>query len=91
MAYDPQRDHPRHRPDDHEPSPVDPLLDGVDEPAADFGEPPPAPRATPEPAKPWSDRLLYATGISTVLATATGLVVLRWLWKRWTRRTRPGR
>lgn len=91
MAYDPRRDRPRHRPDDNEPSPVDSLLDGADDrPATGATDPAPGPSVTPNPADPWSDRLLYSTGISTAIGAAVGLVTLRWLWKRWVRRRRLG-
>ena len=91
MVYDPQRSQPRHRPNGNGPSIVDGLLDAVvDQPRPNGDEPPPAPSstATPEPPGAWSERLLYSVGISTVLGAAVGLLVLRWLWRNWKRRTR---
>ncbi len=85
MAYDPQRDRPRHRPDPHQASVVDSLLDGeIDPPPQPIREPAAAPGSgsTPEPASGWSDRLLYSAGISTLLGAATALVGLCWLWRR---------
>ena len=84
MAYDPQRDRPRHRPGAREASAVDSILDtGV-------AAPPPAAEpgdiadgdAPPEPAGSWSDRLLYSAGISTLLSAGAALVALCWLWRR---------
>lgn len=89
MAYDPQRDRPRHRPDPREASAVDSILDG---------EAPPPPRPAPEPdpvaasgegpvpTGAWSDRLLYSAGISTLLGMGAALVTLWWLWRRLRRR-----
>ena len=91
MAYDPQRDRPRHRSDPHQASVVDSLLDGeIDPPPQPIQEPAAAPDsgATPEPASNWSDRLLYSAGISTLLGAATALAALWWLWRRWTHRRR---
>ena len=85
MAYDPQRDRPRHRPGPREASAVDSILDTEAAPP-----PPPAPEpdgvaapgAPPEPAGAWSDRLLYSAGISTLLSAGAALVTLWWLWRR---------
>lgn len=96
MVYDPQRGRPRQRPNGHEPSIVDSLLDTVADqsgPTSGDMRPPPAtstvtPEPTPEPASAWSERLLYSVGFSTVLGAAVGLLTLRWLWKLWKRRTR---
>jgi len=91
MAYDPQRDQPRYRPDGNGSSVVDTLLDPVtDSPRPSHGESPPAPGPgmAPEPPNAWSERLLYSVGISTVLGAAVGLVILRLLWKIWKRRSR---
>lgn len=85
MAYDPQRDRPRHRPGPREASAVDSILDT---------EVAPPPRPTLEPdavaaegappatAGSWSDRLLYSAGISTLLGAGAALVTLWWLWRR---------
>ena len=84
MAYDPQRDRPRHRPDPRQASVVDSLLDGeIDPPPQPIQEPTAAPGsgATPEPASGWSDRLLYSAGVSTLLGAAAALVALVWLWR----------
>lgn len=90
MAYDPQRDRPRHRSDRHESSIIDSLLDGtIDPPPQDMHEPAAAPDSgvTPEPADAWSDRLLYSAGISTVLGAVAGLTALWWLWRKLRRRS----
>ncbi|MYB03238.1 MAG: hypothetical protein F4011_13290 [Acidimicrobiaceae bacterium] len=85
MAYDPQRDRPRHRPGPREASAVDSILDTE-------VAPPPRPRpepdavaasdAAPVPTGSWSDRLLYSAGISTLLGAGAALVTLWWLWRR---------
>jgi len=85
MAYDPQRDRPRHRPAPQEASAIDSLLNGeVAPPPQPTREPPsaPIPEAAPEPAGSWSDRLLYSAGISTVLGAAAAFTALWWLWRR---------
>lgn len=88
MAYDPQRDRPRHRPGPREASAVDSILDtevappprpGADAPDPDAVAAPGAPPAT---AGSWSDRLLYSAGISTLLGAGAALVTLWWLWRR---------
>lgn len=91
MAYDPGRGRPRHQPDANEVSVVDTLLDGPTDPPRHNGHEPasaPGSAGTPEPPSAWSEKLLYSAGMSTVLGVAAGLVVLRWLWKTWRRRTR---
>ena len=84
MAYDPQRNRPRHRPAPQEASAVDALLNGELAPPPPTRVPPsaPTPGAASEPAGSWSDRLLYSAGISTVLGTAATFVALWWLWRR---------
>lgn len=85
MAYDPQRDRPRHRPGPREASAVDSILDTEVAPS-----PPPAPEpdavaapdAPPATAGSWSDRVLYSAGISTLLGAGAALVTLWWLWRR---------
>lgn len=53
----------------------------------DESELPPQPSVTPTPADPWSDRQIYSTAtVSTAVAVIVGLLVLRWLWKRYQRR-----
>ena len=94
MAYDPQRDRPRHRPDVHETSIVDALLDGATDPPRHNGHEPhgaPSYGSTPEPPNAWSERLLYSAGISSVLGTAAGLAAMWWLWKACKRRMRRSR
>ncbi|MCY3619572.1 MAG: hypothetical protein F4Z00_16415 [Acidimicrobiaceae bacterium] len=84
MAYDPQRDRPRHRPGPREASAVDSILDTEVAPP----RPRPAPDAVaasdaaPVPTGSWSDRLLYSAGISTLLGAGAALVTLWWLWRR---------
>ena len=93
MAYDPQRDQPRRRKGDAEPSPVDSLLDGVGEPPTPDVDPPdtsPPPSSSDQlgPTGSWSDRLLYSGGFSAMIRATIALMLLGWLWRRWTRRTR---
>ena len=91
MAYDPQRDRPRHRSDPHPASVVDSLLDGeIGPPPQPIQEPAAAPGsgATPEPATGWSDRLLYSAGMSTLLGAAAALAALWWMRWRWRHRRR---
>ena len=85
MAYDPQRDRPRHRPAPQEASAIDSLLNGeVAPPPQPIHEPAETPISggSPEPANSWSDRLLYSAGISTVLGAAAAFAALWWLWRR---------
>jgi len=85
MAYDPQRDRPRHRPGPREASAVDSILDTeVAPPPRPAPEPDAvaAPAAPPATAGSWSDRLLYSAGISTLLGAGAALVTLWWLWRR---------
>ncbi len=85
MAYDPQRDRPRHRPGPREASAVDSILDTeVAPPPWTAPEPDSvaAPETAPAPAGYWSDRVLYSAGISTLLSAGAALVALWWLWRR---------
>ncbi|MDE0163341.1 MAG: hypothetical protein OXL98_16580 [Acidimicrobiaceae bacterium] len=91
MAYDPQRDQPRYRPSGNGSSVVDSLLDPAPAPPRPSqGEPPPTPGPgiASETPDAWSERLLCSAGISAVLGTAVGLVVLGLLWKARRRRAR---
>ena len=91
MAYDPQRDRPRRQSSVNGASAVDSLLDGRTEerqPSAQEPTPEPSSGVASGPPEAWSERLLYSVGISTVLGALVGLVVLRWLWRIWRRRTR---
>jgi hypothetical protein len=94
MAYDPQRDRRRPRPGD-EPTPIEAILDagapGPVGPNRDDShqpfesvpdDPPPIPSVTPQPADPWSDRLLFGMSISTIAGIVVALLVFRWLWVR---------
>lgn len=85
MAYDPQRDRPRHRPGPREPSAVDSILDTEAAPPPRPGPEPDAVAASdaaPVPTGSWSDRLLYSAGVSTLLGAGAALVALWWLWRR---------
>ena len=84
MAYDPQRDRPRHRPGAQEASAVDSILDTETAPPLSAAEPDgvAASGAPPEAAGSWSDRLLYSAGISTLLSAGAALMALWWLWRR---------
>ncbi len=85
MAYDPQRDRPRHRPDPQGAAAVDSILDSeVAVPPRPAHEPEAVPvaGAAPQPAGTWSDRLLYSAGVSTLLGAGAVLVTLWWLWRR---------
>jgi hypothetical protein len=115
MAYDPQRDHRRPKPDDG-PAPIEAILDadaassvhgnapadpsatglvaGLDETHQGVesvpDDPPPVPSVTPEPADPWSDRLLFGMSISTIAGIVVALLVFRWLWVRGRRSNSAG-
>ena len=84
MAYDPQRDRPRHRPGSEQVAAVDSILDTeATPPSRPTAEPAAAASgAASEPAGSWSDRLLYSAGISTLLGAGAALVALWWLWRR---------
>jgi hypothetical protein len=86
MAYDPQANRRRPKPEPAGPAPVDALLGGdapapaTTAPVAD--DPPPTPAVTPAPADPPSDRLLLSSGLAAALGALAGLLTLRALWKR---------
>ena len=85
MAYDPQRDRPRHRPDPGEASIVDSLLDTEVDPSPRPAHEPTGTTVSglaPEPAGSWSDRLLYSAGMTTLLGAGAALVAAWWLWRR---------
>ena len=91
MAYDPQRN--RRQPDPAQPAAIDVLLGDADADSDNESvaftepEPPDHPSVTPTPADPWSDRQIYSTAsVSTAMGVIIGLLILRWLWKRHTRR-----
>ncbi len=97
MAYDPQANRRRPKPDTEETAPVDALLGDPTRPAAatsaDPGptpttpdDPPPIPSVTPEPADPPPDALLINTGLAGAAMALIGLLVLRHLWLRHRRR-----
>lgn len=94
MAYDPQANRRRPRPDADQPAPVDALLG--DEPAAGSGPaargpvldyPPPTPAVTPEPADPPPDGLLLSTGLAAAGGALVTALVARHFWIRHRRRT----
>ncbi len=76
MAYDPQRDHRRKRPDTGDPIPVDAL------PNAAKPDPAPPVSVTPDPADPWSDRQILRAILSSLIAALTAMAVGWWLWRR---------
>ncbi len=97
MAYDPQANRRRPRPDADEAAPVDALLGDPPPPSAEATDearpapedPPPSPSVTPEPADPPPDALLINTGIAGAAMALVGLLVLRHLWLRHRRRHTP--
>ena len=95
MPYDPRRDRPQPASQDNQPSAVDALLEdaaGAAAPDADGPSDAAASAPTAEtasaPATRWSDRLLHSVGLSNLLAAATALAVLRFIWKCRQRRSR---
>ena len=98
MPYDPRRDRPQPASQDDQLSAVDALLeDAAVAPAPDADGPPdtaagaPTAEAASAPTTRWSDRLLHSVGLSSILAAATALAVLRFIWKCRQRRRRSGR
>jgi len=90
MAYDPQANRRRPKPEDTEPAPVDALI-GESTTATDAAssaegpkpeDPPPAPGVTPDPADPVPDVVLAGTGMAGVGAGVVLLLIARWVWKR---------
>lgn len=84
MAYDPQANRRRPKPEPAGPAPVDALL-GDDTPTAPAplpDDPPPTPAVTPAPADPPSDRLLLSSGLAAAIGALAGALTLRHLWKR---------
>ena len=88
MAYDPQANRRRPKPESSEPAPVDALLgEALDDTASPSDhpkpeDPPPAPGVTPEPADPVPDVVLAGTGMAGMGAGVVLLLIARWLWKR---------
>lgn len=89
MAYDPQRDRRRPRPDERDPAPVDAILGGDTDPTNPAGpglslvdDPPPTPAVTPDPADPPSDRQLLSAGLMGAAAGIVVLVIARQVWVR---------
>ena len=84
MAYDPQANHRRPKPDDGDPAPIDALLgaSGGDPTAPAPDDPPPEPAVTPAPADPPSDTLLVSSGVISAVGGIMALMILRHLWKR---------
>lgn len=88
MAYDPQANRRRPRPDVEDPAPVDAIL-GEAPPVAPAAsgagvadDPPPSVAVTPEPADPPSDQLLLSTGVVGAIGGLLALLTLRHLWRR---------
>jgi hypothetical protein len=88
MAYDPQANHRRPKPEAEEPAPVEALL-GEPPPsiAGVVDDPPPTPAVTPAPADPISDRLLISSGLAAAIGGVLALLTLRHLWNRRRRTT----
>ncbi len=85
MAYDPQANRRRPKPEAAETAPVDALLGEAAETAAPTGvpdDPPPTPAVTPAPADPPSDKLLLSSGVATALGSLLALLTLRHFWLR---------
>ena len=91
MVYDPQSERRRPQPSSEDPVPVDALLDGNSvaltggrgsPPGPTPEDPPPPVSVTPQPADPWSDRLLLIASSVAVVAAIIALVIVRWLWLR---------
>lgn len=85
MAYDPQANRRRPKPEPEGPAPVEALLgepSAPDAPKVVRDDPPPTPAVTPEPADPISDRLLLSSGLATVVGAVVALLTLRHFWKR---------
>lgn len=93
MAYDPQANRRRSRPETTGPAPVDALLGSVEDASAvpvteeptrsrTPDDPPPAPGVTPEPADPVPDVVLAGTGMAGIGAGVALVLLLRWIWKR---------
>lgn len=82
MAYDPQANHRRPKPEAEETAPVEALLGEPTPPADIVDYPPPTPTVTPAPADPISDRLLVSSGLATAIAGVLALLTLRHLWNR---------
>ncbi len=86
MAYDPQANRRRPKPETTGTAPVEALL-GDPVPAVDIvDDPPPSPAVTPEPADPISDKLLISSGVATAIGALVALLTLRHLWMRRRRR-----
>lgn len=89
MAYDPQANRRRPKPEEREPAPVEALLDETapSTVAEIVDDPPPSPAVTPAPADPISDKLVISSGLATAIGGAIALLTLRHFWNR--RRRRP--
>ncbi len=93
MAYDPQANRRRPKPDAEDPAPVDALMgeatEPADTPASPPDDPPPEPAVTPAPADPPSDKLLVSSGVISAAGGIMALMVVRHLWKRHQRSETP--
>ena len=89
MAYDPQANHRRPKPEAEETAPVEALLGEPAPPIAGgvVDDPPPTPAVTPAPADPISDRLLISSGLAAAVGGVLALLTLRHLWNRRRRTT----
>ena len=88
MAYDPQANRRRPKPQAEETAPVEALLGSrtAAAPKVVVDDPPPVPAVTPAPADPISDTLLISSGLATALGALVALLTLRHFWKRRQRR-----
>ena len=86
MAYDPQANRRRPKPEAAGAAPVEALLGDAPPEAPVADDPPPAPAVTPEPADPISDTLLISSGVATAIGGLIALLTLRHFWMRRRRR-----
>jgi hypothetical protein len=90
MAYDPQANRRRPKPEPTEAAPVEALLGEPRTPIDIADDPPPSPAVTPEPADPIPDKLFISSGVATAIGGLVALLALRHLWMRRRRTTDEG-